>query len=122
MAELLPESSSSAYMTDTKLSRLTNLAQLRIAIETVYSTGHNPIGDGMALHAIRLLFAHLPQCKDGAIDTLLTLKTACAMASLASFGGLGFYTGTRPPRGGLFNEAHGQANALPFPHTTPSHL
>ena len=44
----------------------TAIGQLRIAIETVYSTGHNPIGDGMALHAIRLLFAHLPQCKDGA--------------------------------------------------------
>ena len=53
----------------------TAIGQLRIAIETVYSTGHNPIGDGMALHAIRLLFAHLPQCQDGAIATLLTLKT-----------------------------------------------
>ena len=50
----------------------TAIGQLRIAIETVYSTGHNPIGDGMALHAIRLLFAHLPQCQGGAIDTLLT--------------------------------------------------
>ena len=38
----------------------TAIGQLRIAIETVYSTGHNPIGDGMALHAIRLLFENLP--------------------------------------------------------------
>ncbi len=34
----------------------TAIGQLRIAIETVYSTGRNPIGDGMALHAIRVLF------------------------------------------------------------------
>jgi len=43
----------------------TAIGQLRIAIETVYSTGRNPIGDGMALHAIRLLFENLPRCKDG---------------------------------------------------------
>src|SRR6266581_5540416 len=49
----------------------TAIGQLRIAIETVYSTGHNPIGDGMALHAIRLLFAHLPQCQGEANAILL---------------------------------------------------
>ena len=72
----------------------TAIGQLRIAIETVYSTGHNPIGDGMALHAIRLLFENLPHCGDGDIDTLLNTKTACAMASLGSFGGLGLNTAT----------------------------
>ena len=95
----------------------TAIGQLRIAIETVYSTGHNPIGDGMALHAIRLLFAHLPQCQGGAIDTLLTLKTACVMASLASFGGLGLNTATCHHVGGLYNVPHGEANAILLPHT-----
>ena len=89
----------------------TAIGQLRIAIETVYSTGHNPIGDGMALHAIRLLFENLPRCKDGDIDTLLNTKTACAMASLASlasmaslasFGGLGLNTATCHHVGGLY--------------------
>ena len=77
----------------------TAIGQLRIAIETVYSTGHNPIGDGMALRAIRLLFENLPRCKDRDTDTLLNTKTACAMASLASFGGFGLNTATLPPRG-----------------------
>jgi alcohol dehydrogenase len=95
----------------------TAIGQLRIAIETVYSTGHNPIGDGMALHAIRLLFAHLPACKDGDIATLLTTKTACAMASLASFGGLGLNTATCHHVGGLYNVPHGEANAILLPHT-----
>ena len=72
----------------------TAIGQLRIAIETVYSTGHNPIGDGMALHAIRLLFENLPRCKDGDIDTLLNTKTACAMASLGPSRAL---ASTRPP-------------------------
>ncbi len=95
----------------------TAIGQLRIAIETVYSTGHNPLGDGLALHAIRLLFAHLPQCKDGAIETLLTIKTACVMASLASFGGLGLNTATCHHVGGLYNVPHGEANAILLPHT-----
>ena len=83
----------------------TAIGQLRIAIETVYSTGHNPIGDGMALHAIRLLFENLPRCKDGDIDTLLNTKTACAMASLASFGGLGLNTAACHHVGGLVRRA-----------------
>ena len=95
----------------------TAIGQLRIAIETVYSTGHNPIGDGMALHAIRLLFENLPHCKDGDIDTLLATKTACAMASLASFGGLGLNTATCHHVGGLYDVPHGEANAILLPHS-----
>ncbi|MXZ90437.1 MAG: iron-containing alcohol dehydrogenase [Chloroflexi bacterium] len=95
----------------------TAIGQLRIAIETVYSTGHNPIGDGMALHAIRLLFENLPRCKDGNIDTLLATKTACAMASLASFGGLGLNTATCHHVGGLYDVPHGEANAILLPHS-----
>ena len=95
----------------------TAIGQLRIAVETVYSTGHNPIGDGMALHAIRLLFDNLPRCKDGDIDTLLNTKTACAMASLASFGGLGLNTATCHHVGGIYGVPHGEANAILLPHT-----
>ena len=95
----------------------TAIGQLRIAIETVYSTGRNPIGDGMALHAIRLLFENLPRCHDGDIDNLLNTKTACAMASLASFGGLGLNTATCHHVGGLYDVPHGEANAILLPHT-----
>ena len=95
----------------------TAIGQLRIAIETVYSTGSNPIGDGMALHAIRLLFQNLPNCKDGDIDTLLATKTACAMASLGSFGGLGLNTATCHHVGGLYDVPHGEANAILLPHS-----
>ncbi len=95
----------------------TAIGQLRIAIETVYSTGHNPIGDGMALHAIRLLFDNLPRCREGDIDTLLSTKTACAMASLGSFAGLGLNTATCHHVGGLYDVPHGEANAILLPHT-----
>ena len=103
----------------------TAIGQLRIAIETVYSTGHNPIGDGMALHAIRLLFENLPHCKDGEIDTLLTTKTACAMASLASFGGMGLNTATCHHVGGLYGvpPRRGERNiAAPYDAVQPGRL
>ena len=86
-------------------------------IETIYSTGHNPIGDGMALHAIRLLFENLPRCKEGDIDTLLSIKTACAMASWGRFAGLGLNTATCHHVGGLYDVPHGEANAILLPHT-----
>ena len=95
----------------------TAIGQLRIAIETVYATGHNPIGDGLALHAIRLLFVNLPRCGDGDVDVLLNTKTACAMASLASFGGLGLNTAVCHHIGGLYGVPHGEANAIMLPHT-----
>ena len=95
----------------------TATGQLRIAIETVCSTGHNPIGDAMALHAIRLLFEKLPRCWDGDIGTPLNTKTVSANASLASSGGMGLNTATCHNVGSLYGVPHGEANAIPLPHT-----
>ena len=95
----------------------TAVGQLRIAIETVYSTKHNPISDAMALHAIRLLVEHLPHCKDLELDRLLNIKTAACMASLAGVGGLGLNTATAHHVGGIFDVPHGEANAILLPHT-----
>ena len=49
----------------------TAIGQLRIAIESVYSTSHNPIGDALALHAIRMIMEYLPQCAGRDINVLL---------------------------------------------------
>ena len=103
----------------TPLNILTSTAmgQLRIAIETVYSTQHNPISDGMALHAIRLLAENLPSCHELEIERLLLIKTAAAMASLSSVGSLGLNTATAHHVGGIFDVPHGEANAILLPHT-----
>ena len=95
----------------------TAIGQLRIAIETVYSTKHNPISDGMALHAIRLLAENLPHCHELDIERLLLIKTAACMASLAGVGGLGLNTATAHHVGGIFDVPHGEANAILLPHT-----
>ena len=95
----------------------TAMGQLRIAVETVYSTRHNPISDSMALHSIAMLTEFLPKCPDLDMDCLLNTKTAAAMASLAGVGGLGLNTAIAHHVGGLFDVPHGDANAIMLPHT-----
>jgi alcohol dehydrogenase class IV len=46
-----------------------------------------------------------------------TVEEGVAMASLASFGGLGLNTATCHHVGGLYNVPHGEANAILLPHT-----
>lgn len=97
----------------------TAVGQLRIAVESVYSTGHNPIGDALALHAIRMLVDYLPRCKDLGLDDLLNAKTAASLPMLAmgAVGGLGMNTAIAHHVGGLYDVAHGEANAILLPHT-----
>ena len=96
----------------------TAIGQFRIAVESVYSTGHNPIGDATALHAIKMLVKYLPQCKGGNIDVLLNTKTAATlpMLAMAAVGGLGMNTAIAHHVGGLYDVPHGEANAVLLPH------
>lgn len=95
----------------------TAMGQFRIAVESVYSTGHNPIGDAMALSAISMLTQRLPVCSADDIDGLLHIKTAACMASFGNVGGLGLNTAIAHHVGGLYNVPHGEANAILLPHT-----
>jgi alcohol dehydrogenase class IV len=95
----------------------TAMGQFRIAVETVYSRRHNPIGDALALHAITRLVRYLPRCAAKDIHDLLQIKTAACKASLANIGGLGLNTATAHHVGGLYNVPHGAANAILLPHT-----
>ena len=95
----------------------TAMGQFRIAVESIYSKRHNPIGDALGLHAIRMLVDYLPRCPDREIDCLLNTKTAACIASLASVGGLGLNTAIAHHVGGLYDVPHGVANAILLPHT-----
>ena len=103
--------------TPTSILVSTAMGQFRIAVETVYSRRHNPIGDALALHAITMLVHALPRCAAKDINDLLHIKTAACMASLANVGGLGLNTATAHHLGGLYNVPHGEANAILLPHT-----
>jgi alcohol dehydrogenase class IV len=103
--------------TPVSILQSTAMGQFRIAVESVYSTQHNPIGDAMALAAIRLLTERLPTCSADDIDGLLHIKTAACMASFANVGGLGLNTAIAHHVGGLYQVPHGEANAILLPHT-----
>ncbi len=94
----------------------TVMGQFRIAVESVYSTGHYPISDALALHTIRMLVEHLPRCKGDDIDAMLQVKTASCMTMLAR-PGLGLNTGIAHQLGGLYDVPHGEANSILLPHT-----
>ena len=94
----------------------TAMGQMRIAIESVYSTKHNPISDSMALHAISMLMEYLPQCPGLDPDCLLNTKTAASMATMAG-GSLGLNTAIAHQVGGLYDVPHGDANAIMLPHS-----
>ena len=97
----------------------TGIGQLRVAIETVYCTRHNPIGDAMCLYAIRMIFNYLPRCPELDIDVLLNMKTAAHLPMLAkhAVSGGGLNTAIGHQIGGLYGVPHGLANAIPLPHT-----
>jgi len=94
----------------------TGIGQFRIAVESVYSKDHHPIGDALALHTIRMLMEYLPRCSGGDIDDLLQAKTAACMVMLAR-PGLGLNTATAHHVGGLYDVPHGEANAILLAHT-----
>jgi alcohol dehydrogenase class IV len=95
----------------------TAIGQLRIAIESVYSRTHHPIGDAFGLHAIEGLVRYLPGCPERDLDCLLNTKTAALLASLAGAAGLGLNTAMAHQTGGLYRVNHGEANAILLPHT-----
>ncbi|ETW94921.1 MAG: hypothetical protein ETSY1_32765 [Candidatus Entotheonella factor] len=103
--------------TPLSILRSTAIGQLRIAVESICSPRHNPIGDAMGTAAIRMLVQYLPVCSADDIDSLLQVKTAACMASLANVGGLGLCTATAHHVGGLYRVAHGEANGILLPHT-----
>ena len=94
----------------------TGIGQFRIAVESVYSKDHHPIGDALALHTIKMLVEYLPRCSNRDIDCLLQAKSAACMVMLAR-PGLGLNTATAHHVGGLYDVPHGEANAILLPHT-----
>ena len=94
----------------------TGIGQFRIAVESIYSKDHHPIGDALALHTIKMLVEYLPRCSNRDIDCLLQAKSAACMVMLAR-PGLGLNTATAHHVGGLYDVPHGEANAILLPHT-----
>ncbi len=89
------------------------------AVEAIHSLQRQPIIDGMALQAVRLIMENLPRCVEKGNDLVPRgqQQLAATMAGIA-FGNSqpGLVHAMAHPVGALFKVPHGVANAILLPH------
>jgi len=102
-----------------QLTATTGMDALTHAIEAIHALQAEPIADGMALHAIRLIFEYLPVCVENGDDLFARgqQQIAATMAGIA-FGNaqIGLVHAMAHTVGGLFKVPHGLANSVLLPH------
>ncbi len=102
-----------------RLTAATGIDALTHAIEAMHSTQRQPISDGLALEAIRLIFAHLTVCVADGKDVYARAHQllASTMAALSFDNAMvGIVHALAHAVGGKFGVHHGTANAIFLPH------
>jgi alcohol dehydrogenase class IV len=102
-----------------KITAFTGMDALTHAIESVVSTGAEPIADALSLHAIRLIFKYLPVAvhEPENIEARGYMMLASTMAAMG-FGNTmtGGVHALAHALGGIYGIPHGLANAIMLPH------
>lgn len=101
------------------MTAATGMDAMSHAIESFHARGYEPISDGLAQQAIRLIVQYLPRCLEKGDDV-----EARGMQAIASaMGGMAFQNalvgcvhGMAHALGGLYGLHHGLANAILLPH------
>lgn len=95
------------------------------ALEAYTSVRANPIADGLALQAIKMLKEHLPSsyAHPDNMEARAQVHLASTIAGLAfSIGGLGLVHSCSHPMSALYNVPHGLANAILLPYVIKYNL
>jgi acyl-CoA reductase-like NAD-dependent aldehyde dehydrogenase/alcohol dehydrogenase class IV len=101
------------------LTASTGMDALTHAIEAVVSKTGNPISEGLALQAIRIIAEHLPVCVDkpGDLEARVQMQLASTMAGWAfGIAGVGLVHGMSHALGARHRVPHGTANGVLLPH------
>jgi aldehyde dehydrogenase (NAD+) len=101
------------------LTASTGMDALTHAIESVVSKGGNPISEGLALQAIRMIAQHLPECvaNPEQLEARVHMQLASSMAGWAfSVAGVGLVHGMSHALGARHRVPHGTANGILLPH------
>jgi alcohol dehydrogenase class IV len=101
------------------LTGSTGLDALTHAIEAVVSRTANPISEGLALQAIRMIAEHLPAVieRPGDLEARVQMQLASTMAGWAfSVAGVGLVHGLSHALGARHHVPHGTANGILLPH------
>jgi alcohol dehydrogenase class IV len=108
-----------------KITAFTGVDALTHAIESVVSTGTEPIADALSLHAIRLIFKYLPIAvhEPENIEARGYMMLASTMAAMG-FGNTmtGGVHALAHALGGIYGIPHGLANAIMLPHVMAFNL
>jgi alcohol dehydrogenase class IV len=107
------------------LTASTGIDTLTHCVEAIGSERHQPISDGLALHALRLLHRNLPEAvRDGG-----DMEARTAMLLAANMGGIaaantsaGIVNAVSNSCGGRFDIAHGAASAVLLPYAMEFNL
>jgi alcohol dehydrogenase len=101
------------------MTAATGMDALSHAIESVHARFYEPISDGLAYQAIRLIVTYLPRCleKGDDLEARGMQAIASTMAGMAFQNALvGCAHGIAHALGGMFGVHHGLANAILLPH------
>jgi acyl-CoA reductase-like NAD-dependent aldehyde dehydrogenase/alcohol dehydrogenase class IV len=101
------------------LTASTGMDALTHAIEAFVSRTSNPISDGLALQAIRMIAQYLPQVieQPGELEARVQMQLASTMAGWAfSVAGVGLVHGMSHALGARHRVPHGTANGILLPH------
>ena len=101
------------------LTSSTGMDALTHAIEAVVGKRNNPISEGLALQAIRVIAEQLPRCleKPADLEARVAMQTAASMAGWAfSIASVGLVHGMSHALGAVCRVPHGTANAILLPH------
>ncbi|HUH02032.1 MAG TPA: iron-containing alcohol dehydrogenase [Kofleriaceae bacterium] len=101
-----------------RLTAGTGMDALTHAFEAYCAPGYNPIADGVALEAMRLIGIHLPRaiCDPTDADARTQMMMAASMAAVAFQKGLGLVHAMAHPLGAVTDIHHGLANAILLPY------
>ena len=101
------------------LTASTGMDALTHAIEALHALQREPIADGMALHAIRLITGYLPRCVEQGDDLAARgQQQIAALMGGVAFGNaqIGLVHAMAHSLGALFEVPHGLANSILLPH------
>jgi alcohol dehydrogenase class IV len=108
-----------------QLTASTGMDAMTHAVEALQSVQHEPIADGLAMHAIRLLYRHLPVCVENGTDLAARgqVQLAATMAGWA-FGNamVGLVHAMAHSLGAVARVPHGIANGILLPHVMAFNL
>ncbi|MCE5274713.1 MAG: iron-containing alcohol dehydrogenase [Deltaproteobacteria bacterium] len=93
----------------------TGMDAMTHAVEALHALPHEPITDGLAMHAIRLLYRYLPTCVENGNDLVARgqVQIAATMAGWAfSIAGIGIVHAMAHSIGAIAHVPHGYANGM----------